>query len=439
MKKLFIKTFGCQMNEYDSTRLAQALKIAHGLELTDDPTQADVLLLNSCSVREKPQEKVFSQLGQWRLLKKQRPHLIIGVGGCVASQAGTAILERAPFVDLIFGPQTLHRVPTLLSEVQRVKKSQVDVSFQKLAKFTCLPPPHANGPSAFVSVMEGCSRFCTFCIVPYTRGPEISRQVADVLTEITILAEQGVREVNLLGQNVNAYRGCAENGKIVNLAQLIQQIVKIAGIERIRYTTSHPSAFSDSLIEIYAGIPQLVNHLHLPIQSGSDRILALMRRGHTALDYKNKIEKLRKIRPQLSLSSDFIVGFPGETEADFTATLQLIDEIGFDTSFSFLYSPRPGTAAENFPDDVPLAVKKQRLTQLQVLLNEQAIQISRQMVGTRQRILVESFAKKTELELAGRTENNRVVNFVGDSVLLGQFVEVTITEALPHCLRGRLE
>lgn len=423
------------MNEYDSARLAQLLKASLNLELTEEVTEADVLLLNSCSVREKPQEKVFSLLGQWRQLKVQRPHLIIGVGGCVASQDSSAILARAPFVDLIFGPQTLHRVPTLLASAQRLHQTQIDVSFPKLEKFSCLPEPQANGVSAFVSVMEGCSRFCTFCIVPYTRGAEVSRPVAEVLQEVKTLLQQGVREINLLGQNVNAYRGITIDGKIANLATLIHHVAEL-GVERIRYTTSHPLAFSESLINAYAEVPQLVNHLHLPAQSGSDRILSLMRRGHTALDYRDKVKRLREIRPELSISSDFIVGFPNETEQDFADTLQLIEDIQFDTSFSFVYSPRPGTPAANFPDNVPLMVKKARLTTLQARLTEIADTISATMVGSIQRVLVEGQAKKNLSELAGRTENNRIVNFVGDPLLLGQFVSVKITEALPHSLRG---
>jgi tRNA-2-methylthio-N6-dimethylallyladenosine synthase len=437
VKKLFIKTFGCQMNEYDSTRLAQLLKTTHGLEMTEDVTQADVLLLNSCSVREKPQEKVFSLLGQWRRLKECQPQLIIGVGGCVASQAGEAILERAPFVDLIFGPQTLHRVPSLLNEAQRLRQSQIDISFPKLEKFSCFSEPEATSVSAFVSVMEGCSRFCTFCIVPYTRGAEVSRPVVDVLAEIKTLMQQGVREINLLGQNVNAYRGIKEDGEIANLAMLIRCVAEL-GIERIRYTTSHPLAFSESLIKIYAEVPQLVNHLHLPVQSGSDKILRLMRRGHTALDYRNKVQRLREIRPELSLSTDFIVGFPNETEEDFTETMQLIEDVNFDTSFSFVYSPRPNTPAASFPDNVPLAVKKARLMRLQTRLTEMANTISSAMVGGVQQVLVEGQAKKNSAELAGRTENNRIVNFVGEPSLIGQFVTVKITEALPHSLRGMI-
>lgn len=437
MKKLFIKTFGCQMNEYDSVRLAQLLSVTHGLTLTEDVSQADVLLLNSCAVREKPQEKVFSLLGQWRQLKEQQPSLVIGVGGCVASQAGSAILKRAPFVDLVFGPQTLHRVPELLSEALRLRRAQVDVSFPRLEKFACLPEFQATGVSAFVSIMEGCSRFCTFCVVPTTRGAEMSRPVDDVLTEIKGLMRQGVREINLLGQNVNAYRGLSATGQITNLAKLIREVAEL-GVERIRYTTSHPLALSESLIKVYAEVPSLVNHLHLPVQSGSNRILNLMRRGHTALDYKNKVQRLREIRPELSLSTDFIVGFPGETEQDFAETMQLIEEVQFDASFSFIYSSRPGTPAADFPDNVPLSVKKARLAILQARLTEMANTVSSAMVGQVQRVLAEGQAKKSSAELAGRTENNRVVNFVGESSLIGQFVAVKITEARPHSLRGSI-
>jgi tRNA-2-methylthio-N6-dimethylallyladenosine synthase len=435
VKKLFIKTFGCQMNVYDSTRLAQLLSETHGLALTEEVSEADVLLLNSCAVREKPQEKVFSLLGQWRQLKERQPSLVIGVGGCVASQAGATILERAPFVDLIFGPQTLHRVPKLLSETMRLRQAQVDISLPKLEKFSCLPEFQASGVSAFVSVMEGCSRFCTFCVVPFTRGAEVSRPVADVLAEIKNLLRQGVREINLLGQNVNAYRGRTTDGKVVHLAQLIEQVAEL-GVERIRYTTSHPLAFSETLIKVYAQVPSLVNHLHLPVQSGSDRILNLMRRGHCAADYKEKVQRLREIRPELSVSSDFIVGFPDETAQDFAETMQLIEEVQFDASFSFIYSPRPGTPAAHFPDNVPLPLKKARLAHLQNRLMEMANTMSSRMVGSVQRVLVEGPAKKNPAEWAGRTENNRVVNFVGTPSLLGQFVAVRITEVLPHSLRG---
>jgi len=437
-KKLYIKTFGCQMNEYDSSRMAQALNVSHGLELTDDPAQADVLLLNTCSVREKPQEKVFSQLGLWRLLKEQRPHLIIGVGGCVASQEGEAIWQRAPYVDLIFGPQTLHRLPGMLTQVQRLRQPQVDVSFPEIEKFDALPEARAEGPTALVSIMEGCSKYCTFCVVPYTRGEEVSRPFEEVVAEVVNLASQGVREVTLLGQNVNAYRGPMATGETADLAWLITTLAAIENIGRIRYTTSHPVEFSDDLIEVYATVPKLVNHLHLPVQSGSDRILSRMKRGYTVLEYRQKIRKLREIRPHLSISSDFIVGFPGETEEDFQATLQLIEDIRFDHSFSFLYSPRPGTPAATFPDDVSWPVKKQRLSQLQERLITIERAISAAMVGSVQRILVDRPSRKDPHQLSGRTENNRVVNLVGDVSLLGQFVEVQITQALPNSLRGKL-
>jgi len=437
-RKLYIKTFGCQMNEYDSTRMAQMLTTSHGLELTQDPEQADVLLLNTCSVREKPQEKVFSQLGMWRELKARHPDIIIGVGGCVASQEGDAIRQRAPYVDIIFGPQTLHRLPTLLDQTRRNQKTVIDVSFPEIEKFDCLPPPRAEGATAFVSIMEGCSHYCTFCVVPYTRGEEISRPFEDVLADIVILAEQGVKEVTLLGQNVNGYRGKMAEGELADLALLITYINEIQGIERIRYTTSHPLELSESLIQVYADIPKLVNQLHLPVQSGSDRILAQMKRGHTAIEYKQKVRQLRQIRPQLSLSSDFIIGFPGETEADFEATMNLIEEIGFDHSFSFIYSPRPGTPAASLPDDVDINVKKQRLARLQNRINEMAQAMSQAMVHTEQRILVEGVSRKDEAQLAGRAENNRVVNFTAPKNLIGQFVTVKITEALPNSLRGEL-
>ncbi len=438
MKKLYIKTFGCQMNEYDSSRMVDALKASHNLELTNDPSLADVLLLNTCSIREKAQEKVFSLLGIWRGLKETKPEIVIGVGGCVASQEGEAIRKRAPYVDLIFGPQTLHRLPKMLTEVQRARKPMIDISFPEIEKFDNLPKPSANGVSAFVSIMEGCSHYCTFCVVPYTRGEEFSRPFNDILAEIAILAEQGIREVNLLGQNVNGYRGNMANGEIADLAILIQYIAEIDGIERIRYTTSHPVELSDSLIEVYAEVPKLVSHLHLPVQSGSDRILTLMKRGHTALEYKHKVRRLREVRPNLSLSSDFIIGFPGETEADFQATMQLIEDIGFDHSFSFIYSQRPGTPASNLPDDVPINIKKQRLTQLQARIHEMTSAISQSMVGTVQRILVEHPSRKNPQQIAGRTENNRIVNFTADPSLIGTFINVKITEALPNSLRGEL-
>ncbi len=437
-RKLYIKTFGCQMNEYDSSRMADALKVSHGLELTDDPTQADVLLLNTCSVREKPQEKVFSLLGTWRPLKEKRPEVVIGVGGCVASQEGEAIRQRVPYVDLVFGPQTLHRLPAMLTEVQNARKPMIDISFPENEKFDCLPQPRAEGPTAFVSIMEGCSHYCAFCVVPYTRGEEVSRPFDDVIAEVALLAEQGVREVTLLGQNVNGYRGQMADDEIADLALLINYIAAIDSIERIRYTTSHPLELSDNLIQVYAEVPKLVSHLHLPVQSGSDRILSLMKRGHTALEYKQKVRRLRQVRPDLSLSSDFIIGFPGETEADFQATMQLIEDVGFDHSFSFVYSPRPGTPAASMPDEVPLTLKKQRLAQLQARLTEMAHAISHSMVGTMQRILVEHPSRKNPQKMAGRTENNRVVNFAGEPALIGEFVEVKITEALPNSLRGEL-
>ncbi|RMH48128.1 MAG: tRNA (N6-isopentenyl adenosine(37)-C2)-methylthiotransferase MiaB [Gammaproteobacteria bacterium] len=437
-KKLYIKTWGCQMNEYDSSRMADLLARTHALEVTDDPEQADVLLLNTCSIREKAQEKVFSQLGQWRTLKDKKPDLVIGVGGCVASQEGEAIRKRAPYVDLVFGPQTLHRLPEMINQRVKEKRPVIDVSFPEIEKFDRLPEPRAEGPTAYVSVMEGCSKYCTFCVVPYTRGEEVSRPVDDVLAEVVQLAEQGVREVNLLGQNVNAYRGRTHDGREADLAELITLVAAVDGIDRIRFTTSHPVEFSDSLIDVYAEVPELVSHLHLPIQSGSDRILALMKRGHTVLEYKSKIRRLRKIRPDLSLSSDFIVGFPGETDADFEATMNLIQEMNYDVSFSFIYSPRPGTPAAEMPDNVPMEVKKERLAILQNRLNQQAMAISRRMVGTTQRILVEGPSKKDPMQLRGRTENNRIVNFTGSPELIGEFVDVVITEALPHSMRGRL-
>ncbi|MBF0256130.1 MAG: tRNA (N6-isopentenyl adenosine(37)-C2)-methylthiotransferase MiaB [Gammaproteobacteria bacterium] len=436
--KLFIKTFGCQMNEYDSAKMVDLLREQQGLELTENAEEAEVLLLNTCSVREKAQEKVFSQLGRWRPWKQRNPRLIIGVGGCVASQEGEAIRERAPFVDLVFGPQTLHRLPAMIDEVRHHQRPVVDVSFPEIEKFDCLPEPRADGPSAFVSVMEGCSKYCTFCVVPYTRGEEISRPFDDVIAECAQLAAQGVREINLLGQNVNAYRGRMHEGAQADLALLIRYVAAIDGIERIRYTTSHPVEFSDSLIAVYAEVGQLVSHLHLPVQSGSDRILRQMKRGHTALDYKQKIRRLRELRPEMSLSSDFIIGFPGETEEDFQHTLNLIEEIGFDHSFSFIYSRRPGTPAADLPDDVPLAVKQERLARLQQLISSNAQRIGRQMVGTRQRVLVDRHSAKDQTELSGRTENNRPVNFIGPAELMGQFVELEITEAFPNSLRGVL-
>ncbi len=436
--KLYIKTFGCQMNEYDSAKMSDVLAESHGLVMTDRPEEADVLLLNTCSIREKAQEKVFSQLGRWKHWKDRRPGLVIGIGGCVASQEGDAIRERAPYVDLIFGPQTLHRLPQMLDEARSEHHPVVDVSFPEIEKFDRLPEPRSEGPSAFVSVMEGCSKYCTFCVVPYTRGEEISRPFDDVIAEVAALAAQGVREVNLLGQNVNAYRGQMHDGEIADLALLIQYVAAIDGIDRIRFTTSHPLEFSDSLIAVYAEVPQLVSHLHLPVQSGSDRILGLMKRGHSAFEYKQKIRRLREIRPDLSLSSDFIVGFPGETEADFERTMELIEAIGFDHSFSFIYSARPGTPAAEMEDSVSREVKQARLEHLQRRINEMAQQISRRMVGGVESVLVERVSKKDETELAGRTENNRVVNFSGPKSLIGQFVELRIIEALPNSLRGEL-
>ncbi len=436
--KLYIKTFGCQMNEYDSTRISDLLKESHGLELTDQPEQADVLLLNTCSIREKAQEKVFSQLGRWRPWKEKNSKLIIGVGGCVASQEGEAIRERAHYVDLIFGPQTLHRLPEMINESRSQHAPVIDVSFPEIEKFDRLPEPRADGPTAFVSIMEGCSKYCTYCVVPYTRGEEINRPVSDVLKEIAGLAKQGVREVNLLGQNVNAYQGLMEDGDVADLALLIRYVAHIDGIDRIRYTTSHPVEFSQDLIEVYADVPELVSHLHLPVQSGSDRVLTMMKRGHMAVEYKQKIRKLREIRPNLSLSSDFIVGFPGESDADFEQTIKLIEDIGFDFSFSFIFSARPGTPAAELPDELPHHVKQARLARLQQLVNTQVQSISRQMVGTTQRILVERPSRKDASQLAGRTENNRVVNFSGDASLIGQFVDLKITEALPNSLRGEL-
>jgi tRNA-2-methylthio-N6-dimethylallyladenosine synthase len=436
-QKLYIETLGCQMNEYDSAKMRDVLNASHGFELTDDPEQADVLLMNTCSVREKAQEKVFSELGRWRPLKQNRPGVVIGVGGCVASQEGEALQKRAPFVDLVFGPQTLHRLPQLLEQVRSSQTPAIDVSFPEIEKFDALPEPRAEGPKAFVSIMEGCSKYCTFCVVPYTRGEEISRPLEDVLVELVSLAEQGVREVVLLGQNVNAYRGQMDDGGIADFALLLHYVAAIDGIERIRYTTSHPVEFSDSLIEAYGEIPKLVSHLHLPVQSGSNRILALMKRGHTREDYIAKIKRLRDVRPDISLSSDFIVGYPGETEADFDATMDLIETLGFDHSYSFIYSPRPGTPAAELADDVSAAEKKARLAKLQQRINAMAADISRGMVNSVQRVLVEGASKRDGRELCGRTDNNRVVNFPGDPRLIGQFVDVHITEAMPNSLRGR--
>ena len=436
--KLYIKTFGCQMNEYDSEKMADVLRESHGYQLTEHPEDADLLLVNTCSIREKAQEKVFSELGRWRSWKERRPELMIGVGGCVASQEGDGISKRAPFVDVVFGPQTLHRLPEMIDEVRDKGLPVVDISFPEIEKFDRLPEPRAEGPTAFVSVMEGCSKYCTFCVVPYTRGEEISRPLDDVITEVVSLARQGVREINMLGQNVNAYRGPMFDGQIADLATLIYYVAAVDGIDRIRFTTSHPVEFTDSLIQAYAEVPQLANYLHLPVQNGSDRILARMKRGHTTLEYKQKIRKLRKARPDISLSSDFIVGFPGETDADFEATMNLIAEIGFDQSFSFIYSARPGTPAASYADDTPMDVKKKRLQILQARINQQAMQISKTMVGTTQSVLVERPSKKNPAQYAGRTENMRWVNFDGDASCVGAFVDVVITEALPNSLRGRL-
>ncbi|EDX90575.1 MULTISPECIES: tRNA (N6-isopentenyl adenosine(37)-C2)-methylthiotransferase MiaB [unclassified Alcanivorax] len=436
-RKLFIQTHGCQMNEYDSTRMVDLLESSHGLESTDNPEEADVLLLNTCSIREKAQEKVFHQLGRWKKLKDAKPDMIIGVGGCVASQEGDAIRDRAPYVDVVFGPQTLHRLPGLITQAASTRELAIDVTFPEIEKFDNLPEPSVDGPSAFVSIMEGCSKYCTFCVVPYTRGEEVSRPVQPVLSEIQHLADMGVREVNLLGQNVNAYQGVGADGDTLDLADLIRLIRDIDGIDRIRYTTSHPVEFSDALIQVYEDVPELVSHLHLPVQSGSDRILAMMKRNHMVLEYKSKLRKLKRIRPDISFSSDFIIGFPGETDRDFEDTMDLIHDIGFDMSFSFIYSARPGTPAADLPDDVDMDVKKQRLAILQQRINQNAQDISRKMVGSTQRILVDGFSKKDPGQLKGRTENNRVVNFqCDDTDLIGQFVDVTIAQAYSNSLLG---
>ncbi len=437
-RKLFVKTMGCQMNEYDSDRMVDTLKHTHGMVNTDDPAEADLILLNTCSIREKAQEKVFSDLGRWRQFKEANPSLVIGVGGCVASQEGDAILKRAPYVDIVFGPQTLHRLPAMYADVIANRRPLVDISFPEIEKFDNLPAPTADGPTAFVSIMEGCSKYCSFCVVPYTRGEEVSRPFDDVIAEVVELAEQGVREVNLLGQNVNAYRGQMHDGRVADLALLIEYVAAINGIDRIRFTTSHPVEFSDSLIEVYGKVPELVSHLHLPVQSGSDRVLALMKRGHTRLEYKNKIKRLRSIRPDLSMSSDFIIGFPGETDQDFEDTMNLINDIGFDHSFSFIYSARPGTPAANLPDDTAMETKKKRLSILQARISQKAAEISQSMVGTTQKILVDGYSRKDPEQLSGRTENNRVVNFKAPDNLIGQFVDIEITEALPNSLRGVL-
>lgn len=438
MPKVYIQTHGCQMNVYDSSKMLEVLRASHQLEKTDHPEQADVLLLNTCSVREKAQEKVFSELGRFRELKEKNPTIIIGVGGCVASQEGQAILKRAPYVDLVFGPQTIHRLGEMLTQRKKQHKPLVDISFPEIEKFDRLPEPRAEGPTAYVTIMEGCSKYCSFCVVPYTRGVEISRPLDDVLAEVASLAAQGVKEITLLGQNVNDYRGPMSEGGEADLATLIDYIAALEEILRIRFTTSHPLAFSNRLIEAYASIPKLVNHLHLPVQSGSDRILAAMKRGYTALEFKAKIRKLRKIRPDISLSSDFIIGFPGETEEDFKATMNLIHEIGFDQSFSFIYSPRPGTPAAQLPDDVPMETKKERLAILQNRINLNAHRISESMVGTTQDVLVSGPAVKSKEQMSGRTENNRIVNFTADASCIGKLVKIKITEALRNSLRGEL-
>ena len=439
MSRVYISTYGCQMNVYDSDRTLDLLTSELGYQPVDDYQQADLLVLNSCSIREKAQEKLFSEVGRWAKLKQQRPELLIAVGGCVASQQGANILQRAPYVDVVYGPQSLHRLPQLLRQARQTNQPQVDVSFPEIEKFDRLPEASVRGVEAFVSVMEGCSKYCSFCVVPYTRGEEVSRPLADVLTEIERLAARGVREVNLLGQNVNAYRGLNADGSHSDFAELLTRVAKISGIGRIRYTTSHPLEFTDNLIEAYAEIPQLVDHLHLPIQSGSDRVLAAMKRGHTYLEYKSKIRKLRQVRPNIAMSTDFIVGFPGETADDFTKTMNCLAEINYDYSFSFIYSSRPGTPAANLPDPTPMTDKKQWLQRLQTRINAQARAYSQAMVGSEQQILVSDFSRKDPGQLQGRTENNRVVNFRSDDVeLIGQFVTVRINEALPNSLRGEL-
>ncbi len=437
-KKLYIRTFGCQMNEYDSDKMADVLAAGEEIVKTDTPEDADIILFNTCSVREKAQERVFHDLGRVKNLKHRNPNLVIGVGGCVASQEGAAIVQRAPYVDVVFGPQTLHRLPQLIAARKESGKSQVDISFPEIEKFDNMPPARVEGSSAFVSIMEGCSKYCTFCVVPYTRGEEVSRPLDDVLAEVAGLEAQGVREITLLGQNVNAYQGRMSDGETADLALLIELIAEFPGVERIRYTTSHPREVTQRLIDVYARIPKLVSHLHLPVQAGSDRILAAMKRGYTAIEYKSLVRKLRAARPNLSLSSDFIVGFPGETEEDFEKTMQLIEDVVFDASFSFTYSARPGTPAADLADDTPQEVKLKRLMRLQKRIEEMAYEVSQGMVGTVQRVLVEGHARKDEAELAGRTENNRVVNFAGQARLIGQYVDVTITAAQPHSLRGEI-
>ena len=438
MKKLYIRTYGCQMNEYDSAKMADVMGASAAFEKTEDPAQADVILFNTCSVRENAQERVFHALGRLRELKQARPDLIIGVGGCVASQEGAVIVERAPYVDVVFGPQTLHRLPQLIEARQRSGRSQVDISFPEIEKFDAMPPAKVDGFTAFVSIMEGCSKYCSFCVVPYTRGEEVSRPFDDVLTEIAGLAEQGVREITLLGQNVNAYRGTMNDGETADFALLLEYLAEMPGIERLRYTTSHPREFSQRLVDSYRRLPQLVDHVHLPVQSGSDRILAAMKRGYTALEYKSIIRRLRAARPDVSIASDFIVGFPGETEQDFEQTMKLVEDIGFDDSYSFMYSPRPGTPAASFTDQVPLEIKQARLARLQSAIDASAKAISERMVGGVERILVEGASRKNPRELAGRTSNNRTVNFSGPDQLVGKLVDVHITAALAHTLRGEV-
>ncbi|HEX8979544.1 MAG TPA: tRNA (N6-isopentenyl adenosine(37)-C2)-methylthiotransferase MiaB [Parasulfuritortus sp.] len=437
-RKVFIKTFGCQMNEYDSAKMADVLGAAEPFEATDNPEEADVILFNTCSVREKAQEKVFTDLGMVKHLKQRNPDLVIGVGGCVASQEGAAIVQRAPYVDLVFGPQTLHRLPGLIEKRRQTGRPQVDIEFPEIEKFDHIPPARVEGATAFVSIMEGCSKYCTYCVVPFTRGEEVSRPLDDVLAEVAHLAAEGVKEITLLGQNVNAYRGVMHDGDIADFALLIELVAEVPGVERIRYTTSHPREFTQRLIDTYAKVPKLVSHLHLPVQAGSDHILAAMKRGYTVLEYKSIIRKVREIRPDISLATDFIVGFPGETEADFEATLRLLEELNFDHSFSFVYSPRPGTPAASLQDDTPQEAKLQRLYRLQAQLDKQVKAYSAAMVGTVQRILVEGPSKKDPNELMGRTENNRVVNFAGHPRLIGHFVDVTITQAYPNSLRGEV-
>ncbi|AXY01683.1 tRNA (N6-isopentenyl adenosine(37)-C2)-methylthiotransferase MiaB [Vibrio alfacsensis] len=437
-KKLLIKTWGCQMNEYDSSKMADLLNAANGYELTEEPEEADVLLLNTCSIREKAQEKVFHQLGRWKTLKDKKPGVVIGVGGCVATQEGDHIRERAPYVDVIFGPQTLHRLPEMIKQSLSDEAPVMDISFPEIEKFDSLPEPRAEGATAFVSIMEGCSKYCTYCVVPYTRGEEVSRPMDDVLYEIAQLAEQGVREVNLLGQNVNAYRGPMHDGEICSFAELLRLVASIDGIDRIRFTTSHPLEFTDDIIAVYEDTPELVSFLHLPVQSGSDRVLTMMKRPHTAIEYKSIIRKLRKARPDIQISSDFIVGFPGETDKDFQDTMKLIKDVDFDMSFSFIFSPRPGTPAADYPCDLAEEVKKERLYELQQTINTQAMRYSRLMLGTEQRVLVEGPSKKNLMELRARTENNRVVNFEGNADLIGQFVDVKITDVFANSLRGEL-